>query len=339
MKFCDSALRGWQGLWSAPQLWVPEIARACVTSGTTTGLDFRSASQRRPRHRQCASRNNLLCFTSSNPRKHVEFGSKAERQTGKEADPEGLRWMNFAVPSALVHHVHRAPYINDNPARNSRSDNSIKTSTNPSAPSRLRPLTPYLTVARLVRMEDFSTYLTSTPPELQSQSSAQPSHPPSSMQDQMTSHHQQQQAMLQQRHQQQQQQLQQQQHLQQQQLEMRQQQQVQPQPQQVSSAPFAYPSPSAQATPSAAAHGHSLTPRSFAEAMGIDPHAFSNEISFQLPSFLTGPTVAPGGGGDVIPGSASNVQQNESYPNSWYAGGVQNSHASGYDYSSSVDHS
>jgi len=65
--------------------------------------------------------------------------------------------------------------------------------------------------------------------------------------------------------------------------------------------------------------------------MGIDPNAFTNEIAFQLPSFLTGPTVAPGGGGDVIPGSASTLQQPDSYSNSWYAGGVQSSHASSSD--------
>ncbi|KAG8696125.1 blue light receptor [Ceratobasidium sp. 394] len=172
-------------------------------------------------------------------------------------------------------------------------------------------------------MEEFSTYLASTPPEVRSQS-VQQQLTQSSMQDQMAAHHQQQ-TMLQQSqsmnpawrpgpqaHQQ---------HPHQQQAQ---------QQQQVPMAPFAYPPPTAQSTPSSAApQPHSLTPRSFAEAMGIDPNAFTNEIAFQLPSFLTGPTVAPGGGGDVIPGSASNLQQPDSYSNAWYTGGTQNSHASG----------
>ncbi|KAG9095836.1 blue light receptor [Ceratobasidium sp. 370] len=184
-------------------------------------------------------------------------------------------------------------------------------------------------------MEEFSTYLASTPSEVQSQSVQQRLAQPL-VQDQMAAHHQQQQTMLQQsqpsmnpawrpgpqaqarqQHQPHQQQVQQ----------AQQPQQVQ---QQVPMGPFAYPPPTAQSTPSSAApQPHSLTPRSFAEAMGIDPNAFTNEIAFQLPSFLTGPTVAPGGGGDVIPGSASNLQQPDSYSNAWYAGGTQNSHASG----------
>ncbi|KAG8677937.1 blue light receptor, partial [Ceratobasidium sp. 395] len=113
------------------------------------------------------------------------------------------------------------------------------------------------------------------------------------------------------------------------QLQQPQQAQSQQAPQQVPMGPFAYPPPSTQTTPSAAPQSHNLTPRSFAEAMGIDPNAFSNEIAFQLPSFLTGPTVAPGGGGDVIPGSVSNLQQPDSYSNSWYTGAAQNSHATG----------
>ncbi|KAG9120996.1 blue light receptor [Ceratobasidium sp. 392] len=185
-------------------------------------------------------------------------------------------------------------------------------------------------------MEDFSTYLTSTPPEVQSQSAQQQLAQPS-MQDQMAAHHQQQQTMLQQSqsaawHASQQAQAHQQ-HQHQQQAQQAPQQQ-----QQVPMGPFAYPPPTAQSTPSSAApQSHNLTPRSFAEAMGIDPNAFTNEIAFQLPSFLTGPTVAPGGGGDVIPGSASNLQQPDSYSNSWYAGGAQNSHASGYHVGFQVD--
>ncbi|QRV76590.1 White collar 1 protein [Ceratobasidium sp. AG-Ba] len=179
-------------------------------------------------------------------------------------------------------------------------------------------------------MDDFSTYLASTPPEVQPQSAQQPL-AQSSMQDPMSAHHSQQQPMLPSSqssmapgwhssqthphpHQQQQQQ----------------QQQQSSGQQQVPVGPFAYPPPSAQSTPSSAApQSHNLTPRSFAEAMGIDPTAFTNEVAFQLPSFLTGPTVAPGGGGDVIPGSASNFQQPDSYSSSWYASGTQNSHASG----------
>ncbi|KAG8746005.1 blue light receptor [Ceratobasidium sp. 414] len=183
-------------------------------------------------------------------------------------------------------------------------------------------------------MEEFSTYLANTPSEVRSQSVQQRLTQPS-MQDQMAAHHQQQQTMLQQSqppmnpawrpgpqvqpHQQ---------HQHQQPAQPVQ--QLQQLQQQAPMGPFAYPPPTAQSTPSSAApQPHSLTPRSFAEAMGIDPNAFTTEIAFQLPSFLTGPTVAPGGGGDVVPGSASNMQQPDSYSNTWYAGGTQNSHASG----------
>ncbi|CAE6510944.1 unnamed protein product [Rhizoctonia solani] len=97
--------------------------------------------------------------------------------------------------------------------------------------------------------------------------------------------------------------------------------------QQLPSGPFAYPPPTAQSTPSAVASSR-LTPRSFAEAMGIDSNVFTTELSFQLPSFLTGPTVAPGGGGDVIPGSASNLGRSDSYSEAWYSGGPPNHHSS-----------
>ena len=172
-------------------------------------------------------------------------------------------------------------------------------------------------------MEDFSSYLNSTPPDMQTQLSGQQPHPQGSMKDQMSMHHHQQQSLLQHMQQQQHRHIQRQsQHHVQQQAQMQQAhvqqqtQQQQAQSQQTPAGPFAFPPPTS--TPLATTHSNALTPRSFAEAMGIDPNTFTNEISFQLPSFLTGPTVAPGGGGDVIPGSASNLQRSDSYSESWY---------------------
>ncbi|CAE6433111.1 hypothetical protein ACGC1H_001554 [Rhizoctonia solani] len=168
-------------------------------------------------------------------------------------------------------------------------------------------------------MEDFSNYLTDTPPDMQSQSPNQQQHSQSSMQSQMAMHQQQQHALMQQMQQQQQQHHHHMQQQQAQQAQMQQSQQSGPTQQQLPSGPFAYPPPTAQSTPSAVGSSH-LTPRSFAEAMGIDSNVFSTELSFQLPSFLTGPTVAPGGGGDVIPGSASNLGRSDSYSEAWYSG-------------------
>ncbi|KAG8763814.1 blue light receptor [Ceratobasidium sp. 423] len=180
-------------------------------------------------------------------------------------------------------------------------------------------------------MEDYSNYLTNTPPDMQSQSSNQQQHSQSTIQNQMAMHHQQQHALMQQMQQQHH-------HMQQQQVQQMQPhpqmqqplpQQQAPSQQQLPPGPFAYPPPTAQSTPSAMPPSH-LTPRSFAEAMGIDSNVFSTELSFQLPSFLTGPTVAPGGGGDVIPGSASNLGRSDSYSEAWYSG-APNPHSSGSD--------
>ncbi|CAE6412015.1 White collar 1 protein OS=Neurospora crassa (strain ATCC 24698 / 74-OR23-1A / CBS 708,71 / DSM 1257 / FGSC 987) GN=wc-1 PE=2 SV=2 [Rhizoctonia solani AG-1 IB] len=181
-------------------------------------------------------------------------------------------------------------------------------------------------------MEDFSNYLTGTPPDMQSQSPNQQQHS-QSMQNQATMHHQQQQAFIQQMQQQQQQQQQHhhmhsQQQMQSHQMQQPQSQQSPPSQSQLPSGPFAYPPPTAQSTPSA------MTPsqltRPYAEVMGIDSSVFTTELSFQLPSFLTGPTVAPGGGGDVIPGSASNLGRSDSYSDAWYTGAAPN-HSSGSD--------
>ncbi|CAE6458045.1 unnamed protein product [Rhizoctonia solani] len=189
-------------------------------------------------------------------------------------------------------------------------------------------------------MEDFSNYLTNTPPDMQSQSPNQQQHPQSSMQNQMAMHHQQQQHQALIQHMQQQpQHMPQQHHLMHQQPAQQvqnhvQMQQVQPQQsssaQQLPSGPFAYPPPTAQSTPSAVPASN-LTPRSYAEVMGVDSNIFNTELSFQLPSFLTGPTVAPGGGGDVIPGSASNLGRSDSYSDAWYSGAPPNPHSSGSD--------
>ncbi|KAF8679563.1 White collar 1 protein (WC1) [Rhizoctonia solani] len=179
-------------------------------------------------------------------------------------------------------------------------------------------------------MEDFSNYLTSTPPDMQPQSPNQQQHSQSSMQNHMAMHHQQQQAIIQQMQQQQHHHMQQQQQMQTHQMRQGQSQQPGSGQSQLRSGPFAYPPPTAQSTPSVMASSN-LTPRSLAEAMGIDSSVFSTELSFQLPSFLTGPTVAPGGGGDVVPGPASNLARSDSYSDAWYSGVTPNPHASGSD--------
>ncbi|QRV91427.1 White collar 1 protein [Ceratobasidium sp. AG-Ba] len=139
-------------------------------------------------------------------------------------------------------------------------------------------------------MDDFSTYLASTPPEdpMSAHHSQQQSMPPSSQSSMApagtrprhTPTHQQQQ--------------------QQQQQQSSGQQQV----------------PSHNLTPAPSPRRWaSILPRSRTRSHSSSP-------------FLTGPTVAPGGGGDVIPGSASNFQQPDSYSSAWFASGTQNSHAS-----------